>query len=127
MNTPGTFVTAINCMDGRTQLPVIDYMLRTYSADFVDSITEPGPCGILAEQNDTATIESILHRVRISTDNHGSGVVAVVGHGDCAGNPLPDDTQRDQLAKAKRFLQERLGNTDVVALWVNERWDVSAI
>ncbi len=41
----GTFATAINCMDGRVQLPVIAYLKSKYVVDYVDAITEPGRTG----------------------------------------------------------------------------------
>ena len=34
------FVTAINCMDGRVQVPVIEWLKKEYKADDVDMITE---------------------------------------------------------------------------------------
>ena len=37
------FAPAINCMDGRVQLPVIAYVKAHYSVDHVDMITELGP------------------------------------------------------------------------------------
>jgi len=43
------FATAINCMDGRCQLPVIEWMKKRYGVEYVDMITEPGPDGVLAE------------------------------------------------------------------------------
>jgi len=45
-----SFAAAINCMDGRTQIPVIDYVKRRFRVDHVDMITEPRPIRILAEQ-----------------------------------------------------------------------------
>jgi len=39
-----TFAAAINCIDGRTQAAVIEYLKRAYALDFVDMITEPGLC-----------------------------------------------------------------------------------
>jgi hypothetical protein len=42
------FVTCINCIDGRTQLPVIEFLRRKYDVDFVDLITIPGADGVLA-------------------------------------------------------------------------------
>jgi hypothetical protein len=35
------FATAINCRDGRTQLPVIEWLKKEYGATYVDMITEP--------------------------------------------------------------------------------------
>jgi S-methylmethionine-dependent homocysteine/selenocysteine methylase len=43
------FGTAINCMDGRTQLPVLDWVKKNYDVDYVDMITEAGADKILAE------------------------------------------------------------------------------
>ena len=37
------FGTAINCIDGRTQQPVIDYIKQNYAVDIVDMITFPVP------------------------------------------------------------------------------------
>ena len=44
-----TFFTAINCMDGRVQLPVIKYVQEKFDILFVDMITEPGPILYLSE------------------------------------------------------------------------------
>lgn len=61
-----TFATAINCIDGRTHVPVIDYMRGQFGVDFVDMVTEPGPNKILSENLDKTTVNSIKDRVRIS-------------------------------------------------------------
>ncbi len=55
------FATAINCIDGRIQEPVIKYIQTTYGIDFVDLITEPGPNKILSEncENEIIDIDSI--------------------------------------------------------------------
>ena len=74
-------------MDDRVQLPVIKYLQKRFDAEFVDSITEPGPNFILSEQRDSVSIQSILERLRISIERHKSIGIAVVGHHDCAGNP----------------------------------------
>ena len=81
------FATAINCMDGRVQMPVIEYMKSKYGIDYVDMITEPGPNKILSENKDKNSIDSIKRRVKISVEAHKSRLIAVVGHHDCAGNP----------------------------------------
>ena len=36
------FCTAVNCMDGRVQLPVTSYLQERFNVEHVDSITEPG-------------------------------------------------------------------------------------
>ena len=88
------FCTVVNCMDGRVQEPVIAWLKEYFGVAFVDSVTEPGPNGILAAGEGAAVIASIEARVRISVEKHGSVGIAVVGHHDCAGNPGPEAQQR---------------------------------
>ena len=74
-----SFYTAINCMDGRVQQPVLDYLRERFGVDHVDMITEPGPNRILAEGEPAHLVESIVSRLRISVEQHGSVGVAIVG------------------------------------------------
>jgi hypothetical protein len=60
----GKFITVINCMDGRVQLPVIEWLKKNYKADFIDTITEPGPNKILSERKNRFLIESIKKKNR---------------------------------------------------------------
>lgn len=113
------FCTAINCMDGRVQLTVINYMQKRFNAIDVDMITEPGPNKILAEGIDSAAISSIQRRIGISIDGHKSCGVAIVGHEDCGGNPAEKPEQLVQLDAARRFLRETYPETEVIALWVD--------
>ena len=119
-----SFSTAINCMDGRVQLPVIHFLQAKFNVEYVDSVTEPGPNGILADGTASATIESILARVDISVHQHGSIAVAVVGHHDCAGNPAQKYTQNEQTRASVESLQSRYAAVPVIGLWVDENWTV---
>ena len=120
----GRFVTAINCMDGRTQLPVNEWLRKTFRADFVDTITEPGPARILAQGDDPAAVESIRRRVQVSVYKHGSLHIAIVAHHDCAGNPVDKETQLQQLARAGATVGEWGLNVSVELLWVGQDWQV---
>ncbi|RLD17020.1 hypothetical protein DRI50_00435 [candidate division KSB1 bacterium] len=121
------FCTVINCMDGRVQLPVIKYLLKRFNAEYVDSITEAGPNRILAEQKDAHSIESILKRLKISIENHGSIGIAIVGHHDCAGNPAPKKRQIAHIVEAVKFIRQQYPETETVGLWVDENWKVNEI
>ena len=57
------FACAINCMDGRVQDAVKNYMKENYGVDYVDLVTEPGPNKILAENADETVIENIKKMV----------------------------------------------------------------
>jgi len=122
-----SFCTAINCMDGRTQLPVIEFLRRHFGANHVDSVTEPAPVRILADRDDPAAVESICRRVAISLDKHGSRGIGLVAHHDCAGNPADEAAQRDQLARATAFLRARYPQVEVVGLWLGKDWMVQAV
>ncbi len=121
------FCTVINCMDGRVQLPVIRFLQQRFDADYVDSITEAGPTLILAEEEDTATVQGIHERLRISIERHGSTRVAIVGHYDCAGNPAPQDAQMLHIRRAVESLRDRYGNVEVIGLWVDENFRVHEV
>jgi hypothetical protein len=114
------FATAINCMDGRTQIPVIKWLKKEYNIDYVDMITEPGPNKILAENTDKALVESIKRRVDISVNKHHSRIIAIIGHHDCAGNPTDKETQLHQINSAIKNIKKWGYNTEVVGLWVDE-------
>ena len=118
------FCTAINCMDGRVQQPVIKYMQKRFDADVVDAITEPGPINILAVGTDLSKIQSIIERLKISIEVHDSIGIAVVGHYDCAGNPATEKEQLIQIEKAVNFLKQKYIDIEIIGLWVDENWTV---
>ncbi len=123
-----SFATAVNCMDGRTQEPVIAYLKRRCGVEYVDAVTEPGPVRILAEAGaDDEAVASILRRVEVSVGTHGSTCVAVVAHADCAGNPLGRGEQMPQLAAAVDRVRARFPEVEVLGLWLGEDWRVEEV
>jgi hypothetical protein len=114
-------------MDGRTQMPANEWMKRACGVDFVDTVSEPGPDGILAERTDEVLVESIKHRVHISCKAHNSPIVAIVAHHDCAGNPVDEETHLKQLQKAKATILAWGFPMEVIMLWIDETWTVHRI
>ncbi len=125
--TDKIFATAINCMDGRVQTPVIEWLKRRYGADYVDMITEPGPERLLVNSKDRTGIESIRRRLEISVNRHNSNLVAVVGHHDCAGNPAGKETQLEQILNAIKTVESWNFKVRVIGLRVNESWEVQEV
>jgi hypothetical protein len=123
----GRFAAVINCMDGRTQLPVSEWMKGEYGVDYVDTITEPGPVRILAEGTDAAALESIRRRLIISVTKHGSRRVAIVAHADCAGNPVDKEAQLHQLRSAESTVLSWGMGVMVDLLWVGAGWQVEKV
>ncbi len=121
------FGTVINCMDGRTQIPVNEWIREKYSVDYVDTITEPGPIKILTEGLNETQVESIKHRLSISVLKHHSKVVAVVGHHDCAGNPVDKERQMSQIVGAIKTVKSWGFDILVIGLWVDENWKIHEV
>lgn len=124
--TKETFATAINCMDGRTQEPIISWAKKTFEVDYVDAITEPGPDKILAEGSDTL-VESIKNRVMISVNKHGSQNVIVVSHHDCAGNPVSEKEHLEQLKKSVDVISSWELGVKIIGVWIGENWKVNKL
>jgi hypothetical protein len=114
-------------MDGRVQRSVYDWVATTAGADYVDMVTEPGPDGILADGT-SPLVDSIQNRVRISVEKHGSRFVAVVSHGDCAGNPVSKAEHFTHLKAALDRVQSWGFNAKIVGLWIDsESWQVEQV
>ena len=127
MTTDKKFACAINCMDGRVQDAVKNYMKKNYQVDWVDMMTEPGPNKILAENTDTAVIGNIKKRVEISVEHHGSRVIAIVGHFGCAGNPTEKETQIEHLKEAKEIVISFGFPVEIILLWVDGDWKTTLL
>jgi len=122
------FATAINCIDGRAQNPVIEYMRHNFGIDYVDMITEPGPNKILSEGRDINIIESFKRKVEISVKKHNSRLIIIAAHYDCAGNPVDEKTQKEQLRKAVDTIASwGFQINKIIALWLDEGFNPNIV
>ncbi len=121
------FATAINCIDGRAQLPIIEWIKKEALVDFVDMITEPGVNKILSDNIDNKIIDSIKEKVLISIEKHKSKFLAIAGHFDCAKNLCVKDLQLKQIKNAIDNVISWDFNIKVVGLWVDENFSVHKI
>ncbi|CUU02973.1 hypothetical protein JGI1_00640 [Candidatus Thermokryptus mobilis] len=117
------FITCINCIDGRTQLPVIEFLKQKYDADFVDLITFPGADGVLA-RGESKAVEMIKKNVETSVRAHSSNLIAIVGHFDCAGNPVDEKTHIENIKSCVEKISSWGLGLEVIGLWVDSSWDV---
>ena len=118
------FCTAINCVDGRIQLPVTNFLKKRFSANYVDMITEPGPNLILSELSATMIVNSIISRIDLSIQKHSSEGIAIVGHHDCEANPSQKEEQISNIHESIKFLKKRYPNVEIIGLWVDQDWQV---
>ncbi|MBT9174803.1 MAG: hypothetical protein DDT22_00465 [candidate division WS2 bacterium] len=121
------FATAINCIDGRVQEPVIKFLKEKYGVAYVDMITEPGPEKVLSVNIDFLTIEALRKKVEISLFKHDSKLVSVVGRYDCAGNPVDKDEQVAQILTSLTIVKSWGYECEVIGLWVDENREVTQI
>ena len=119
-----TRATCLNCMDGRVQLPVLQWIKENYHVDFVDVITEAGMDGVLSKQED---IREVLRSIATSVDVNKSTRLFVVGHYDCRGNLVEEDVHRQQISNAVNRLKDHWPDHEIVGLWVNKTWQVEVV
>lgn len=134
--TTEIFGTSISCMDGRIQTVLSDWIMENYKVDHVDTITAPGVDKRVAEGDN---LEPLIHMARISIEKHGSRLIVVSGHYDCAGNPVSDDEHKTHIRSAVdtiRSWEAELGSETtgdknnaikVVGVWVGDSWKAQKI
>ncbi len=116
--------TCLNCMDGRVQLPVLTWIRKNYSVDFVDVITAAGMDGFLISKEN---IDHIVSSVNTSIHANGSTRIFVVGHHDCRGNPVNERTHRKHIALSLKRLKGYWPKMKIIGLWVNRDWKVELL
>ena len=119
MLTGQKFATAINCIDGRVQQPVFNWMDLHCQVQYVDMITEPGADEILINGS-PAMISFIRQKVQMSLEGHQSQAIAIVGHHDCLGNPVSRDEHFNQIKMSAKIIESWEYWVRVIGLYVNE-------
>lgn len=140
----GRFATSISCMDGRIQMVLNDWIRENYRVDYVDTITAPGVDARVARNDD---LGKIIQMARISVEKHGSRLIVVSGHHDCAGNPVSADEHKVHIRSAVDAIgawekehglagaggdgggndDDAGGRIEVAGVWVGEAWAAQRI
>ncbi len=122
-----SYATVINSIDGRVQIPVINFLLERFGVSYLDVITEIAPNRLLAEQNDQGKVNGIMQCLNVSLLEHGSRQFAIVGHYDCPGNPASRTEQLEQLRSSVEFLKQSYPGVEVIGLWLPSQWRVEEV
>ena len=69
-------------------------------------------------------IHEILKNVKVSISGHGSENIFIVGHYDCAGNPIDDITHKHHINTAVKRIKDLFPDLSVIGLWINENFTV---
>ena len=119
-----SFFTVVGCMDGRVQWACARYGKEKFDARFPDTITEAGIVGIIAKGPDSSFIENLKFKLSVSIDKHHSKGIIVDGHAECAGNPVDDETHKNDIKKSVEFISNLIENkVPVVGVFVERNGD----
>ncbi|WP_320412438.1 carbonic anhydrase [Candidatus Nitrosotenuis uzonensis] len=118
------FCTSISCMDGRIQLPIIHWLQEKYNVDFIDTITEPGVDKLFSN---STKMEEIKAKVSISVNKHGSKLILVSGHHDCAGNPVSKNEHVNHIKNTVKIVESWKLPVKVIGAWVNDDWEIERL
>jgi hypothetical protein len=111
-------------MDGRIQLPIIHWLKENHDVSFVDTITEPGIEKLFTNVD---KINEIKFKALVSVNKHGSKLVMVSGHNDCAGNPVSKSEHIDQIKHAVSVIESWKLPIKVIGAWVNQNWELEIL
>lgn len=119
------FAASINCIDGRVQGPISEWIKENHNIEFVDVVSEPG-CDLTL--SDSSDVESSLKaKVEISINAHKSKLVFVSGHHECAANPVSKEEHIEHIKKAMERVNSWNLPVQVIGLWVNDSWSVEQV
>jgi carbonic anhydrase-like protein len=105
-------------------------LCTNYDIDGVVLVKFPGVDGILSsskEQRSEEVIELIRSAVSISAQKHGSHIIAVVGHHDCAGNPGDSEHHNNDIRSAMREISSWNFTGQIVGLCVNDKRQIEVV
>ena len=112
------FATAINCIDGRAQIPALDWIRLHLNVEYVDLITEPGADKILALETDIAS--AIHAKVEFLARVHDPVAITIAGHHDCLANPVSREEHMELIREAVKTIHSWRIVDRAVGIWVNE-------
>ena len=102
-------------------------MKHKYNIDGVDMVTFPGVDGIISSSGISDAIALIRKAVSISIEKHGSRIIAVVGHFDCAGNPGNREHHYAHIGMAVQQVSSWNFNVEIVGLYVNDKRQIEEV
>ncbi len=123
---PPLFAAAVTCIDGRTHEPLIRWVRQQLGVDHVDLITRPGVDAALSDCS-SGLCDGIREHLAVSATAHSSWAVAIAGHDDCAGNPVPADEHRRQIAEAVEQVRAWGLGLEVIGVWIEVDGTVTPI
>ncbi|AYD39465.1 hypothetical protein D4Z93_02485 [Clostridium fermenticellae] len=117
------FGTLLNCMDGRTQLPAINWIRNNFNVEYVDIISEPGIDKLIYLKNKDF-LKSIENKLFISLKKHNSDIIFIAGHYDCAANDANKSEHIKHIKASVKILKKLHDDVKIIGLWIDENFEV---
>lgn len=122
-------------MDGRCQEKTVVFAKELFGADNIDTITEPGIDGLLAEGDYGAASaelreslkEWVKAKAAISANGHGSKAIVITGHMECAGNPVSYDEHVANLKNAAEVVKSWELFDDIRIAAFGDDWELKEV
>ncbi len=94
--------------------------------DFVDLVTEAGADGALATLPESENKRPFLANLKyktfdVSVEGHGSRLIVVVGHEECAGHTVDNAQHKKDLKKAVSEIKKWAGPAKVIGLFLHKK------
>lgn len=128
-----TFFVSVGCMDGRVQDVIAKFGADKFQVLYPDTVTEAGLVGKLKNADQTL-LDGITFKVRdVSIGKHHAKGVIVHGHAECAGNPVDDEQQKEDIRKSVDIMKSIVGDIPVVGVFAHRnssdssRWVVEEV
>ena len=121
------FSTCINCIDGRTHEPIINFIKKELRVKYVDMVTEPGPDMILAQNKERSIIAHIKRKVKLSIERNKSGAVILVGHYDCKANPISAKEHLEQIKRSVENIRKWNLGVPVCGVWIDKNFKAKRV
>ena len=94
-------------------------MRARFSVEHVDLVTDLAPSTVIIEGRDVRAMASLMGRVAISVEMHGSQGIAVVAHPNCSGTPATDEEQQENVRRAAEYVSNQIPELDIVGVWID--------
>jgi hydrogenase maturation factor len=119
--------TVVCCIDGRIQIPVVEFLRNLWNVEWVDVVTEIAPERLLSDGNEEESVRRIHENITASLVQQLEARLAVASHSGCDCNNVPDEEKREMVRASVRILREAHQDASIIGVWVDETGTVSQL
>jgi len=68
-----------------------------------------------------------LNYLTFFLEKHNSNIIFIVGHYDCGGNPVDDETHKKQIIISVKKVKSLIPSVRIIGLWVSNEFVVAKV